>query len=470
MSENQATRSSHGYAEASGENPTADAEPQTPAGSGGAGLPPPASATTPPLSPAPTTPGTSAATAAPQTATTPQAAVPPPAAPPGRVTAAPPAYYPPGPPYGAGPPYLPTLPVPVRPESNRGEFGRILAILVAMALLAVASGLFGGWVATQSQSDIVSPITSGDGRPVPDIDRSSLAEVVTKVRPSVVSVKTGNGEGSGVVLNRNGLVLTNNHVVAGAQGDTLAVVFSNGTSRGGTIVGTDPRSDLAVVKVDGSAGLNPAVFGDSDAMNVGDTVLALGSPLGLEGSVTSGIISAKDRTIRSGDQQPGGAQGGAASISGMLQTDAAVNPGNSGGPLVNLAGEVIGINTAIATAGGGNGNIGVGFAIPSNTAKRVAEALIAGEKVSHPQLGIAVADTEGKGALAQSVTPDGPADQAGLREGDVITRFGDRVINNADDLVAAVQGAQVGDRIAVTYTRSGDERRVTVTMGEAPGD
>jgi putative serine protease PepD len=326
-------------------------------------------------------------------------------------------------------------------------------LLGAAVLLAGTSGVTGAWVANQLDEDTVS-----SGQALPGLDRSSLADIVAKVQSSVVSIKTGSGEGSGVVIDSQGDVLTNNHVVATANGGGVTVTSSHGDSTRATIVGTDPRSDLAVVRVADRTGLTVAVFGDSDAIRVGDSVLALGSPLGLEGSVTAGIVSAKDRTIQVSEGQ---------SISGMIQTDAAVNPGNSGGALVDLTGKVIGINSAIATSGNGNGNIGVGFAIPSNTAERVADQLIAGERVTHPYLGVSVGDADG-GALVQAVTAGSPAERAGLRKGDLITRIGDRAVNSADDLVAAVQGGKVGDRLGVTYTREGETRHATVTLAEAP--
>lgn len=310
------------------------------------------------------------------------------------------------------------------------------------------------------------------------VDRSSLAEIASSVQDSVVSISTGSGEGSGVVLTNDGFVLTNNHVVSTAQGGAVKVVFANGKTADAKVIGTDPRTDLAVVKADGVTDLKPATFGSSANMKVGDTVLALGSPLGLEGSVTAGIVSAKDRTIRAGgegQQQPNPfgqeqeqqQQSGAASMSGLLQTDAPINPGNSGGALVNTAGEVIGINSAIATSGQNSGNIGLGFAIPSDKAKDVANQLMLGKKVSHPQLGVSVAEVEGGGAAINSVTPDSPAAKAGLQKGDVVTQVNGKPINDSDDLVAVVQAGKVGDQVQVTYTRNGAQRTATATLAEA---
>jgi putative serine protease PepD len=352
------------------------------------------------------------------------------------------------------PQHIGNAPTPVKPGKRRW-----FALLAAMLVLMLGSGLFGGWVATRLDDQTAIATTASGAAAT---SQSSLSGIVDRVQQSVVSIKTGQGEGSGVVLDRDGYILTNNHVVATATGSSVTATFSDGTSQQATIVGADARSDLAVIKVDDAGDLTPAVFGDSGTVRVGDEVLALGSPLGLEGSVTSGIISAKNRTIQETEDS------GSTSISGMLQTDAAINPGNSGGALVNSAGDVIGIDTAIATAGGGNGNIGVGFAIPSDTAVQVSKQLIRGEQVAHPYLGISVGDASGGGALVQAVADSGPAAQAGLRAGDVITKLDDHTVNNSDDLVTAVQGGGVGDRLPLTYTRNGAEQHTTVTLGNAP--
>ncbi|RLK13546.1 putative serine protease PepD [Micromonospora sp. M71_S20] len=336
---------------------------------------------------------------------------------------------------------------------------------VAVFALMLGSGVAGGALALAVDGD--SGITRTYSA-APVINGADLPRIAAAVQPSVVSIGTDNGEGSGVILTADGFVLTNNHVVASATDGKAVVTFADGKTAEAKIVGTDPKTDLAVVKANGVSGLKAATFGDSDAMQVGDQVLALGSPLGLQGSVTAGILSARDRTIQagSGQQRQDPAQG-ASSIAGLLQTDAPINPGNSGGALVNTRGEVIGINTAIATAGqGSSGNIGVGFAIPSNKAKDVAGKLQRGEKVSHPSLGVSVTAAEGGGALVAAVTPGSPAEKAGLQRGDVVTRFGDKVVNDSDDLVGAVQAGKVGDRVEVTYKRNGTESRATVTLAE----
>ncbi|MGC4853909.1 trypsin-like peptidase domain-containing protein [Micromonospora sp. DT4] len=351
--------------------------------------------------------------------------------------------------------------------SRPGRIAKFAGAGVAVFALMLGSGVAGGALALALDGDGGGVTRTYTAAPV--LNSADLPKIAAAVQDSVVSIATDSGEGSGVVLTADGYVLTNNHVVASASGDTVQVVFADGRNVQAKIVGTDPKTDLAVVKANGVSDLKPATFGDSDAMQVGDQVLALGSPLGLQGSVTAGILSARDRTIRAGEgqQQDPNQQGQAvSSISGLLQTDAPINPGNSGGALVNTRGEVIGVNTAIATSGQSTGNIGVGFAIPSNKAKDVAGKLQRGEKVSHPSLGVGVNQAEGGGALVASVTAGSAAEKAGLQRGDVVTRFGDKAINDSDDLVGAVQAGKVGDRVEVQFKRNGAEKKVTVTLAE----
>jgi putative serine protease PepD len=360
--------------------------------------------------------------------------------------------------YGAaGVPWPPAGP----PKKGTSGVAKFLAGSAAAVVLALGSGLAGAVIATQFMDK--GRITVNSSNPVsaaPILDRKSLAGVAATVEPSVVNIATGSGEGSGVVLREDGYILTNNHVVANASGKTVTVTLNNGKKVSATIVGTDPKTDLAVVKAN-TSGLTPATFGNSDTVAVGDTVLAIGSPLGLKGSVTAGIISAKDRTISVGENR------GGASMSGLLQTDAPINPGNSGGALVNTASEVVGINSAIATNGSGDGNIGVGFAIPSNKAKQIAEQIMNGEKVSHPYLGVSVTAAEAGGAQVGGVTDNSPAAKAGLQKGDIITKFGSKVINSSDDLVSAVQSGKVGQQVMVEFTRNGEAKTATVTLAEA---
>lgn len=349
---------------------------------------------------------------------------------------------------------------PTRPErGNSLTTGLVLVMLALMLGSAVAGGFMGAW-ANQRLSGDAEP-----GRTVvldgPQLDRASLASVASEVQPSVVSISAGSAEGSGVIMSEDGYILTNAHVVESSRGGRAQVRFSNGQVVDATIVGADARSDLAVIQVEGVSDLTPATFGDSDELLVGDTVLAIGSPLGLRGTVTQGIVSALDRTLT-----PGGPDG--VTLTGLLQTDASINPGNSGGPLVNLKAEVIGINTAIATTGTDTGFLGVGFAIPSNHAKNVADQLIAGEEVRHAYLGVTVAPAEGGGAVIGEVVPDGPAAAAGLRPGDIVVRVGERQITDSNDLVSAVRTSEVGARLEIEYLRGGVTRVTEVTLADLP--
>lgn len=368
---------------------------------------------------------------------------------------------------------------PQRDPARAGRGRRILVTGAAAVLIALGAGGVGAATALAFDDDhATATVQSANSSVTRVVDRSSLAQIVAAVKDSVVSITTGTGEGSGVVLNEQGYIVTNNHVVATAQGKTVTVIFANGKKAEGTITGTDPRTDLAVVKVTGVDDLKPATLGRSADMQVGDTVLALGSPLGLEGSVTEGIISAKDRTIQSGgeDQQtPQNPFGGqqqeqpqaTTSMSGLLQTDAPINPGNSGGALVNTNGQVIGINSAIATSGSSSGNIGLGFAIPSDRVQTVAKALMNGDKVSHPALGVSVTEAEGGGAQVSLVSPNSAAAKAGLEQGDVIKSVNSKSVNDSDDLVAIIQAGKVGDSVSVTFTRNGQQQTVNATLTEA---
>ncbi|HWS37815.1 MAG TPA: trypsin-like peptidase domain-containing protein [Actinoplanes sp.] len=376
----------------------------------------------------------------------------------------------------------PWSPVPAGDQRPPGRGRKILLTGAAAVLIALLSGGVGAVTALAIGSDGSTPgVQTGNTSVTRVVDRSSLAQIAAAVQDTVVSITTGSGEGSGVVLSADGYIVTNNHVVSTAQGDSVTVIFADGTKTTATIVGTDPRTDLAVIKATGVSDLKAAKFADSSQIQVGDTVLALGSPLGLEGSVTAGIISAKDRTIQSsgeqeqeqqqspfgGGQQQQQQQSSSTTMTGLLQTDAPINPGNSGGALVNTNGEVVGINSAIATSGSSTGNIGLGFAIPSNKAAEVANALMKGEKVSHPALGVSVANAENGGALISSVTADSAAAKAELQQGDVVTEVDGKAIDDSDDLVAAVQAGTVGQQMTLTFTRNGEKKTVTVSLLEA---
>ncbi|GGM76002.1 hypothetical protein GCM10007977_091850 [Dactylosporangium sucinum] len=275
----------------------------------------------------------------------------------------PPQWYPPS----------PYVTAPVWTPAPRRRIGRRVAAVVAAIALSAASAVGGGYAALELRPQSADTIVSAQNSAQSNSPTASLADVAARVLPSVVSINTGSAVGSGVIITADGAILTNNHVVATARGSSVEVTFSDGKTATATVVGADPGTDLAVVKLQGGATYTPLAFADSDQVHVGDTVLAVGSPLGLDSSVTSGIVSALNRTIDEGQQN---SRSASTKISGAIQTDAAINPGNSGGALVNTAGQLIGINTAIATSGDTAGNIGVGFAISSNTAKSVAQQLL----------------------------------------------------------------------------------------------
>jgi putative serine protease PepD len=408
------------------------------------------------------------------------AATPPPGEPATRPPYGSPTLFPP--PAGQPSPWAPTSsfppgspawhPQPAQPAWRRNGWRRWAAGGAAGLVLALAVGGVGGYVGYALHGDNSSPfqsaVSSNGNAPV--VDRSSLASIAASVQPTVVVIDTGNAEGSGVIITSDGYIVTNNHVVAAGNGTTVQVTFNSGKKVQARVVGTDPKTDLAVVKAD-VTGLTPATWGNSDNVNVGDTVLAIGSPLGLQGSVTAGIVSALHRTIQVGGEQQNQfeAPTAATTIGDAIQTDAPINPGNSGGALVNTEGKVIGINSAIATGGSGSGgNIGVGFAISSNKARAVAEQLIKGGKVSHPYLGVSVGDAPNGGAQVQRVVSGGPAAKAGLQTGSVITKVNNTNIANSEDLVGAVQASSVGSKLKLAVTRNGSDQTITVTVGEAP--
>ena len=329
------------------------------------------------------------------------------------------------------------------------------------ALALTLSDEADAFVASDPGVDGSDTVQTADG----STDLSLLATVAAAVQPSVVSIEVttrqGRGEGSGVVLRDDGMILTNNHV-AGAQGAEMLVTFADGDQAPAKLVGADPATDLAVIQVSGVDDLVPATFATgTDSLAVGDTVLAIGSPLGLEGSVTAGIVSALHRSV---DLRSNGRQTTSV-LADAIQTDAAINPGNSGGALVDTSGRVVGINTAIASISG-SGSIGLGFAIRVEDATAVAEALMAGEQPAHAVLGVTAADTP-QGALLDSVEPGGAAEAAGLRAGDVITKFGDRAVGGGVSLASAVRVHDPGDRVSVRYTRDGTGRTAEIVLGSS---
>jgi putative serine protease PepD len=373
---------------------------------------------------------------------------------------------------GAYPPYGAPAPSPQRPRGPRT--GAILAVATVLALLAgLLGGVLGYGIANQvddsngTDSSVVLPQAPGGNTSARPTD--SIAGIAAKALPAVVSLSVrGNAEqgtGSGFVIRSNGYILTNNHVIeAAAGGGSISVQFQDGSTAEATIVGRDPAYDLAVVKVD-KEGLPVLPLGNSNDVVVGDTAIAVGSPLGLSGTVTAGIVSALNRPVTAG-----GRGSGETSFINAIQTDAAINPGNSGGPLLNAGGEVIGINSAIATLGGGQGqqggSIGVGFAIPVNQAKITAEQIIRTGTSTKPVIGVTLdLGFNGPGVRISQVTPDGPAQAAGVRQGDVVTEIDGRAVNGADEFIVAIRSKQPGDTVTLTLNRNGSTSEVTVTLG-----
>jgi serine protease Do len=346
---------------------------------------------------------------------------------------------------------------------------RALAALAVLALLVGAVGGVMGRLTAEDASRLTSPDpTITQSVAAKERPAGSVADLARRTVPAVVSVevKVGDqgGTGSGVVVDPAGYVLTNNHVVAPAAdsaGGVIAAVFHDGTRVPARIVGRDPKTDLAVLKVNVA---NPVVasIGASSELAVGDSVIAIGSPLGLAGTVTTGIVSALHRPVRldgSGDT---------VAVIDAIQTDAAINPGNSGGALVDATGAVVGINTAIRSLGqsqGEGGSIGLGFAIPIEDARNIADELIRTGAVSHAEIGInarSVSDSATDGAQVQNVVAGGAAAAAGIVEGDVVVKVGDRTIGGADELVVAVRAHNPGDVVPVTLVR--DSRTLTVSV------
>ncbi|MGY1783900.1 S1C family serine protease [Geodermatophilus sp. SYSU D00698] len=392
-------------------------------------------------------------------------------------------WYPPaGTATGTLPPPAPApAPAPERRRAGRLRMG--VAGLLAGAL--VGGGAGAGVVALTSGGGSGGSGTAATAQSVVITDPENATAVTAaaaKASPSVVTVYvtsgSGSGSGSGVVLSDDGYVLTNNHVVSldGSTGDAAVQVrTSDGTLYDATVVGTDPTSDLAVIRLQGAGGLTAATFADSDDVQVGDLAVAIGAPLGLSDTVTDGIVSATDRAVATGSTQDD------ATVIDALQTDAAINPGNSGGALVDAAGEVIGINTAIASVASGapgsasqSGSIGVGFAIPSNTAQRIAEEIIDTGSATHAVLGVnaqtagGTASSEvGTGAQVVQVQPGGAAAEAGLQAGDVVTAVGDRAVTTSTELTAAIRSSAPGTRVQLTVQRDGGTSTVEVTLGSS---
>lgn len=401
-----------------------------------------------------------------------------------------------------------------KPQSDRQRRHRELLLVASLAVGAVLGGAAAAGIAVAAFTPLASSQNPHAGSQDITISHpttgTEIAAIAARTTASVVTISAtdaavGSGTGSGVILSPDGYVLTNTHVVTldGVTANaTISAKASDGKIYQATIVGTDPIGDLAVIKLTNANGLSPLPFGDSSRLNVGDSAIAIGAPLGLSGTVTAGIVSSLNRSITVASSAPRTAtQDGSTATSApydfwnnlpqtqkpqtattatislaVIQTDAAINPGNSGGPLLDSNGRLIGINVAIASTNSGtsvaSGSIGVGFSIPVNIARRVADEIIATGSATHGLLGAAVADSTNHtvvGASINAVTPGGPAEAAGLRPGDVVTAVGNIGVSSASDLTAEIRGFAAGATTSLTYSRTNASAATSVVLGTFAG-
>lgn len=353
------------------------------------------------------------------------------------------------------------------PEPRQPRRRGTIALTLLVALVAVAGGalaatmLFGG-----DDSSSPDPLPAVASRPIrPREGETRAGAIYAAASPAVVSVRTTTGQGTGFLVEDDGMIVTNAHVV----GDSSHVVVKFGTdgaSIDGDVLGSDPSTDLAVVSIERSRipnGVKALRFADSSNVAVGDMAVAIGNPFGLDRTATEGIVSGLGRSITS----PNGFE-----IDEVIQTDAPINPGNSGGPLLDSGGRVIGVNSQIATSGmGAQGNIGIGFAVPSNTARQIVPRLERGEAIPRPYLGVTTSPaslTNPDGAVVQDVVPGGPADRAGLRRGDVVKRIDGRSVQEPGDVAAGISDRAPGDEVSIDIERGGRSMTVRATLGTRP--
>ena len=387
-------------------------------------------------------------------------------------------------PYGWGPATGPLPPgwyqQPPPPPQPRGQVpGWMIPLVAGIALLVgLVGGTVGGALVSSSVNDSgfggPSVFEAEEEVPAPlEPQNGSVAAVAEQLLPSTVQILTrgggpaGKATGSGFVTDRSGHVITNNHVVAGvAEGGRIRVIDHVGRTHSASIVGRSPVYDIAVLDVEGAERLRPAALGSSHAMNVGETVVAIGSPLGLSSTVTSGIVSALDRPVTTGDEDE-------SSYINAVQTDAAINPGNSGGPLVNLRGEVVGVNSAIATMGGfagESGNIGVGFAIPMEQVRVTAAQILRTGVAKYPVIGANVnTGSRRSGAQIVEVPAGTPADDAGLEKGDIVVGVNGAPVNDGIELIVAIRSHRPGDTVTLTVKRDGVQEDVRVRLDAKVG-
>ena len=402
------------------------------------------------------------------------------------MSSTPPPGFPPEParnPYGDAYRREPTTPIPTTgppaPERRKRRTGLAAAVVATSVLVGGAAGVGGAALWDGSQGEPAAATATATTAPVVDqgdtpAQEGSVEAVASAVLPSVVKIdvsgQEGSGSGSGIILTADGTILTNNHVVEVAgDGGSIRVSFADGTTAPAEILGTDPLTDPAVIKAQDVSGLQAATIGKSANLDVGQGVVAIGSPFGLDATVTSGIVSALDRPVNVGSDSQGNS-----TTYPAIQTDAAINPGNSGVPLVDLNGAVIGINSSIRTAAqaspygqsGQSGSIGLGFAIPIDEVMPIVDQMVAGETPTHARLGIRVGDSQGDtpGAAVGEVSDGSTAADAGLKSGDVITKVDDHHITSADSLVATIRSYRPGDTVTLTWVRGGQQQTADMQL------
>ncbi|MEU6646749.1 trypsin-like peptidase domain-containing protein [Saccharomonospora sp. NPDC046836] len=386
-----------------------------------------------------------------------------------------------GAPGGHGPSY-PTATYPMQamrpgPTPRRNGPAKLVAGVAVLALLVGGgAGAAGGYLVAENSANGTNSSANALNQPQPAKQTGSaqpgtVEAVAEKLGPSVVQLQTegqgGAAEGSGFVISSDGYIMTNNHVIENAaNGGSITVVFPNGNRANASVVGRDPTTDIAVIRAEGANNLTAVELGRSDDLKVGQSVVAIGSPFELAGTVTSGIVSSLNRPVTAGG---GGDQ---TTVMDAVQTDAAINPGNSGGPLANMSGQVIGINSAIyspqssrAPGQSEAGNVGIGFAIPIDQARRTADDIIKNGHATQTYMGATVGDAPSGGAAIGEVQQGSPAESAGLKGGDVVTKLDDRVIDDANTLVAAIRTRAPGEKVTLTLS---DNRTLEVTLGGQP--
>ena len=375
-----------------------------------------------------------------------------------------------GPPAGM-PSSATTAMLPGQTSRRRPRSASLIAVAALTALVIGGAAGYGG--ATLARRSEATTVTTASPAP-PGVTRSPVSpappsantvEVAKRVLPATVMIQAGRGTGSGFLVDRDGRIVTNNHVVADAtDGSRIRVLFSDGRRLNAVLVGRSPSYDIAVIRVSGVASLQPVELGDSDQIQVGEPVIAVGSPLGLPGTVTQGIISARNRPVMVSE---GAAADSPTAYINAIQTDASINPGNSGGPLVDAGGRVVGVNSAILTFAASR-NIGLGFAIPINQAATIADLLIKNGKATYPVIGANVQDVS-SGVELSAVDSQGPAGKAGLKAGDLITKMDGQPVLTMEELIVGIRTRRPGDVVVLDYARGSTPGQVRVTLGSKEG-